>query len=87
MAQIYSQHPLVRRELLELYKSHVQINSNPSETGDYLRVTDPFYPVKRIRSKGLRGFDKNLWTLLRQAESKDLIKVDFTLENTGESLR
>jgi hypothetical protein len=70
---MYILHPLVRREFLELYKSHVSISSNPTDSGEYLKVTDFYYPVKRLRNKSLRGFDKDLWVLMRQAEEKGLI--------------
>ncbi len=70
-----------------MYKSHVQINTDPTELGEYLKVTDYFYPAKRIRSKGLRGFDKDLWVLFRQAQEKGLVKVEFSLAKTFDSMK
>lgn len=48
ISQSYSLHPLLRRELLDIYRNHVQINTNPTESGEHLKLMDVFYPAKRI---------------------------------------
>lgn len=48
ISQSYSLHPLLRRELLDIYRNHVQIDTNPTESGEHLKLMDVFYPAKRI---------------------------------------
>lgn len=59
------------------------INTKPTEKGKNISIYDYYYVTKRIQNKKPANMDLELWLLIREAQNKELIEVEFDCESKG----
>lgn len=77
IAREYFYHPIIRKYLRKMYNDRVLVSSEPKDKGKSMTVYDYYYPAKHINEKKPTSISKELWLLMLEAESKDLITIKF----------
>lgn len=75
----YLSSPLVLKELYRIVREYSALTTVAQGPGEFINVTDQFYPVKRIRNLKLLEINYQLWVLVQQAKEKELIKIFIEL--------
>ena len=77
IAREYFYHPVIRKYLRKMYNDRVLVSTEPKEKGKNLTIYEYYYPTKHIVEKKPTSISKELWLLMLEAESKELITIKF----------
>jgi hypothetical protein len=83
----YLNNVLVIKELYRIFRENCQLSTVVQPQGEFMNVTDQFYPTKRIRNLKLLEINFQLWVLIQQAKEKDLIQVFIDPGNEEQRLK
>lgn len=80
IAMEYINYPPIRLQLRQIFERRVALSTTPTETGSTINVYSEYFAAKRIVNVKPAEIKPELWNLVRDAEAKNLVTVQFNIK-------